>query len=228
MPGRIVDITPDLSLMEKLGSVGFAPEEALAEFVDNSIDALYDENGGSRAIRGPAVVSLSLQPERLVISDSSCGIKDFDNCLRSAWSEKKGGQTLGQFGLGMKTAAMSLGRRVTIRSKRLGETSEYRTTLDLGEWYKGGHWSLLVEDYDAKKADHYTEITIEELHVNPQLYLHDLSDRLGERFGPLIEDGQVEILVNDRKVTTEPISFLDAKDAAMGKAVKECGSHSPL
>jgi hypothetical protein len=220
---RTVDITPDLSLMEKLGSVGYTPEEALAEFVDNSIDALYDPVTGKRILAAGSEVNLSLSRERILVSDTSAGIKDFDQCMRTAWSEKKSGETLGQFGLGMKTAAMSLGRKVVIRSKRLGENSEHQTSLDLDDWYKSGKWSIQIADSPSPPSAHFTEITVEKLHVDPELYLPDLMERLGERFGPLIEDKEVVIRINGKKLETEPPMFLNAKDEGLTRAIKETG-----
>jgi histidine kinase/DNA gyrase B/HSP90-like ATPase len=220
---RTVDITPDLSLMEKLGSVGFAPEEALAEFIDNSIDALYDQETGKKVVLRAAEVEITLSDNRIVILDSSSGIKNFDQCMKSAWSEKRSGESLGQFGLGMKTAAMSLGRRVLIRSKRVGENQEHRTVLDLDDWYSAGKWSIGVDDLPSKPSAHFTEITVEKLHVDPALYLPDLAERLGERFGPLISDSEVVIRINDRKIEPEPIVFLNGRDAALLNAIKESG-----
>jgi hypothetical protein len=220
---RTVDITPDLSLMEKLGSVGFAPEEALAEFVDNSIDALYDDQTGERIVDGPAEVTIETGDGRVVVRDSSGGIKNFDSCLKSAFSEKKSGESLGQFGLGMKTASMSLGRQVEIRSKRIGEAVEHRTSLDLDAWYDQGRWAVEVEDLPSPTGAHFTEITIQKLHVPPTLYSTDLVERLGERFGPLIEDKEVVLRVNGRRVEFEPLSFLPENDKALLLAIKETG-----
>ena len=37
--GTTIDITPDKSLIQKLGLVGYRTEQAIAELLDNSIDA---------------------------------------------------------------------------------------------------------------------------------------------------------------------------------------------
>ena len=222
-PQRSVDITPDLSLMEKLGSVGFAPEEALAEFVDNSIDALYDPKSGQRVLDGPTEVTLDLTGDSILVSDTSAGIEDFDRCMKTAWSEKSGGESLGEFGLGMKTAAMSLGRRVRIRSKRIGESLEHATSLDLDEWYRQGRWSIEVEDKSSPLQDHFTEISIDKLHVDPVLYLAELKERLAERFAPLIQDKEVIIRVNKQTLHSEPPRFLDSKDKSLTFAISETG-----
>src|SRR6266480_4814807 len=98
---RTVDITPDKSLMEKLGSVGFTPEEAVSEFIDNAIDAQYDMRTGERLVPDPVTVEVFLSSNKIVIKDDAAGIADFDRCMKTAWSEKSGTSTLGRFGLGM-------------------------------------------------------------------------------------------------------------------------------
>ena len=45
MSSILVDITPDKSLIKKLGSVGYRTEQAVAELIDNSIDARFGETG---------------------------------------------------------------------------------------------------------------------------------------------------------------------------------------
>jgi histidine kinase/DNA gyrase B/HSP90-like ATPase len=220
---RSVDVTPDKSLIEKLGNVGFTPEEALAEFVDNSIDALYDNTSGKRLVDGAAEVEVLLSPSSITIADTSAGIADFDKCMVAAWSQKTSGVALGQFGLGMKTASMSLGRSVTIESKRLGESVEHKISLDLDEWYKTSTWRLEIEDKQAPLNAHFTRIRIEKLLVDPLLYVRDLRDELADRFGPLILEGDVSIRVDGKKVVPTPVEFLDEGDQSLKRAIKDLG-----
>jgi hypothetical protein len=222
---RSVDITPDKSLIEKLGSVGFSPEEAIAEFIDNSIDALYDSRTGKRIVKGPARIEVSLTATEILISDTSAGISDFDNCMKAAWSEKSGVR-LGQFGLGMKTASMSLGRLVDIHSKRIGECVEHSTTLDLDEWYKTDSWRIDVQDTTAEPSDHYTRIRIAKLLVDPLLYSVELRGELAERFGPLILDNEVVVTINGSTIQPEPIRFLPENDPSYKRVLEESGPKS--
>src|SRR5437016_4474762 len=172
---RMVDITPDKSLLEKLGSVGFVPEEAVAEFVDNALDAKYEEETGDEIIAGKIHVNVNLTPTSILVSDDSAGISDFDNCLRAAWSTKELDVFLGSYGLGLKTAAMSLGKKLKITSVRIGEGTQHRAVLDLDRWYEDPTWRIEVEDLPAKPSEHGTTIEIERLHVNPELFREDLA-----------------------------------------------------
>jgi len=218
---REIDITPDKSLMEKMGYVGFRPEEAFAEFIDNSIDAIYDPITGEPLVSLPITVIITLEENRIEIYDNSSGILDFDNCLRLAFSEKNTDFTLGEFGLGLKTASMSLGRRVTIVSKRLHENTYHKTTIDLDEWYNDPRWKIVVEDYPCDENEHWTKIIIEKLHVTPILYKEELLRDLAERFGQFIENNEIKIIINGRTVSPEPLEFMDPKDPRLQKALND-------
>ena len=221
MPRRVIDITPDKSLMEKMGYVGFKPEEAFAEFIDNSIDAIYDPVTSEPLVPLPITVTITLEKDRIEIYDNSSGILDFDNCLRLAFSEKNNDFTLGEFGLGLKTASMSLGRKVTIVSKRLHENEYHKTVIDMDEWYNDPHWRITVEDYPADENEHWTKIIIEKLHVDPTLYIEELLHDLAERFGEFVENKEIKIIVNGRTISPEPVEFMEKDDPRLLKALKD-------
>lgn len=114
MPNRRVDITPDKSLIKKLGLVGYRTEQAVAELVDNSIDARLD---GTENIW----VRLDYKLGRITVSDDGAGM-DTD-ALRDALTiarETKGEGNLGQFGLGMKSACSSLGKAFVLTTATPG------------------------------------------------------------------------------------------------------------
>ena len=64
----LVDITPDKSLVKKLGLSGYRTEQALAELVDNSIDARID------GARETVAVLLDFDGRRIVVSDDGRGM----------------------------------------------------------------------------------------------------------------------------------------------------------
>ncbi|MDH7509382.1 MAG: ATP-binding protein [Methanomassiliicoccales archaeon] len=220
---RSVDITPDKSLIEKLGSVGFTPEEAISEFIDNALDAKYDNVSGSEIIPGKITVTIDLNHDSIEIRDTSAGILDFDNCLKAARSDKISGNTLGSFGLGLKTASMSLGRRLFIESKRIHEPIGHRTVLDIDEWKETSDWIIKVEDFDAPVSDHYTHIKIDRLHVDPLLYEEELIDGLAERFDAFLEEDVLEININGKTITPEKRIFLSEDDPSLINAIESTG-----
>jgi DNA-binding protein H-NS len=221
---RTVNITPHKSLFEKIGSVGFSTEEAIAEFVDNSLDAKYNPKTGEPIIPEKIGVKLTLKPNRIIVEDNSAGIFDFDSCLKLAFSEKQFETALGQFGLGLKTASMSLGRKLTVESKRIGEKQGHRATLDLDTWYQDEEWRIGVEDFESDGASHWTCITLEKLYVDPTVYVNDLRAALSVRFGEFVLNEELSIKINGLEVVPEQRVFLDpSKDAQFERAVQDLG-----
>jgi len=220
---RSVDITPDKSLFEKLGNVGFTPEEAISEFIDNALDAKYDGATGGEIISENIKVIINLHRDSIEIIDNSAGIAQFDKCLKAAWSDKTSGATLGTFGLGLKTASMSLGRRITIESKRIGEPVGHRTVLDVDDWKKTPQWTIEIDDFPSNEDDHYTRIKIEKIYVDTSLYEDDLIKGLAERFGPFLEEEVLIIQLNGRVIQPEKQNFMAEDDPNLNHAMKSTG-----
>ena len=66
MSSRKIDITPDKSLIKKLGLVGYRTEQAVAELIDNSINARL---GGTERID----VCLDFKLGQITASDNGSG-----------------------------------------------------------------------------------------------------------------------------------------------------------
>ena len=122
MSKKIFDITPDITLMPKLGRSGYTSPQAVAELVDNSIDARIDG----------LVLDLNIKIDRNVISiaDNGTGMnqKELVEALTLAHSKKK--NMLGEFGLGLKTACNSLGSRFEIITSPKNDNKQYKIVFD--------------------------------------------------------------------------------------------------
>lgn len=205
-----VSLTPDKSLMEKIGYVGFSADQALAEFVDNALDAKYDEETGEELIEGRVSVNIIVKKDSVTCEDNSSGIKNAGDCLRLGHSLKKG--RLGTFGLGLKTAAMSLGRRFTIESGKLESSETFRICIDLDKWYENPEWQAKAEYYTANSKDHWTRITVEKLHVDfDESEIRRLREQLGFRFSEFIENKELDVKVNGYGCIYEQPLFIDRK-----------------
>ncbi|WP_287256168.1 ATP-binding protein [Mesorhizobium sp.] len=124
-----VEITPSASaLVDSLRGLGYAPETALADLVDNSISA--------EAKR----IELDLQwndgnPVAAVFDDGH-GM-DYQTLVAAMRlggtgpSTERGASDLGRFGLGLKTASLSQGRRVAVVTRREGVTSVLSLDVDV-------------------------------------------------------------------------------------------------
>ena len=197
MSDKSVDITPDKSLIKKLGLVGYRTEQAVAELVDNSIDARLD-------CTEHIDVLLDYKMRRIIVSDdgSGMGLDGLRDALTIA-KETKGNEKLGRFGLGMKSACSSLGKAFALTTSTPGSRSIFTAKYDEDRWLKDDSqdWTNFgIEEYGKEDDWHGTVITISR--VNVPLYPNQILNfrkRFGIRYGPYITDGQVRIRINSRE-----------------------------
>ncbi len=193
---KTIDITPDTSLLPKLGYAGYSPAQAIAELVDNSIDEIIEDRDLNVAVR--------IDGESISVADNAKGMSEKEVILAMtlAHSEKKG--KLGEFGLGLKTACLSLGEVFTVRTKRFGGNNEYSVTFDEAEWKCASNgWTLQLQETEAPGENHYTVVKITRLKkFYPNLHNYIRTD-LQKRFAPFINDGKVKITVNGKLCRTE-------------------------
>lgn len=139
---RTVEITPQPdALIGSLRGLGYSPETAVADLIDNSITA------GSRSIEidiqwndGSPVVAilddgLGMSPDRLAEAMRLGGAGPGIERVRS---------DLGRFGLGMKTASLSQCRRLSVVS-RTDKAAIHGLVLDV-DVIAGQGWVALIPD----------------------------------------------------------------------------------
>ncbi len=187
-----VDITPDISLLPKLGNSGYKLAEALAEFIDNSLDARLPEQKSVK-------VNISISEKRVSVEDNSSGMNEEEtiNSLKLGFSIKK--DKLGEFGLGMKTAATSLGKRFTLKTSRKGDKNWYVLDYDEESWKENLDWKSQELKVIPKnnKREYGTSIIIQDLKFKyyPNLVTNTKRE-LSFRFAPYLENKLLEINVN--------------------------------
>ena len=186
-----IDVTPDQSLMPKLGSAGYSAPQAIAELVDNSIDAILD---GEKLL-----VSIKISKDEIVVADNARGMEKraISNAMKLAHSEKRG--KLGQFGLGLKTACFSLGRLFEIKTSAAGSLFEYRVVIDEDRWLREEeHWKVGLHEEPADSSDHFTIVRVAKLRNSYPGLKELVFDDLGRRYSPYLTNGDVEIKVNGK------------------------------
>lgn len=201
----LLDITPDKSLIRKLGSTGYRTYEAISELVDNSIDA----RGGRRvAVR----VSIGYADGSMGVDDDGVGmgLAELGDAMTVAreTARPRGGR-LGMFGLGMKAACSFLGRSFSVATSEAGSGTEYLVDYDEDGWEGDESVGWRSFPYREREkpdpAAHGTRIRIGRLRV--PVYAEQTTvfkKRLGERYAEYIRQGQAEIRVNS--VACEPVS----------------------
>ena len=199
-----INILPDRSLMPKIGQTGYSVLQAISELVDNSIDAR--EDGKVLTVE----IFFDSNKGIVEVSDDGVGMNEQTaaNSMRLAHSAKK--NKLGEFGLGLKTAATSLGKNFQIATTQKGSDEEYIMEYDEEKWLKSGDWTKhemkIKSGVDKRRSG--TTIHIRDLHFKHYGNLPgNIRKDLATRFAPFIENGEVKIKVNTKWCEPEPLDL---------------------
>ena len=140
-------------MLEALRGLGYSTAAALADIVDNSISAGATEVRIDFGWAGPQ--------SRVAVIDNGRGMSDAE--LESAMTlgdksplDVRDTGDLGRFGMGLKTASLSQGRRLTVATRRAGARSCLRWDLDAMALDPSGGW-LLFEG-PAPGSEAFTEV----------------------------------------------------------------------
>ena len=140
--GNIIQSIPEAKLLlASLRSVGYTEETAIADIVDNCISAKAKHID----------IIFETDKMRILILDDGIGMTAqalIENMRigSSDPSKQRDDTDLGRFGMGMKTAAFSLGKRLTVVT-RFEETTS-NAAWDLDKIPDIG-WNLIIEESDS-------------------------------------------------------------------------------
>ncbi|KKT57428.1 MAG: hypothetical protein UW81_C0024G0003 [Candidatus Giovannonibacteria bacterium GW2011_GWC2_44_9] len=194
-----IDITPDKSIYHKIGEANYSISDALAELVDNSIDAA-NEDGVE------IFIVLDKKGEKIIVEDNGQGMSKeiASKSLVLAYSKKH--DALGEFGLGLKSACTSLGTIFVITSTPKGSEEKYTLEYNKEQFLQSSDWHKYpLTIIKAPKNEHGTKIEISSLKI--KLYdalVTRLKEDLAKRYGPYIEHNNVVIKVGLRRETAKP------------------------
>lgn len=208
MTTKIFDIPPDTSVFEKLGATGEPAYKAIAELIDNSIDASDPGN--------PVIVELNFDVHRgkvknIVIEDNASGMtqEGLVNALKIGRSDKANQKKIGRFGMGMKTALASLGRAWTINTCTREDKLASQTTEDLDRFVSSGKWQIEVNSV-PKVFSHGTRIELTRCeHITATHFEQSLNNNLGELFKHFLESGTLQLYVNGEPVGLPEVNLID-------------------
>lgn len=203
---KIPSIPQACMLLASLRSVGYTEEAAIADIADNSIAA------------GASEIHIAFDWDKKIISIVDNGQGMTQNELyknmqigSSNPSAVRSDRDLGRFGMGMKTAAFSLGKKVTVVTSQDGNISN--ASWDLNKVDDIG-WNLLVSD-DKEYAsflqgfeEHGTAVIISDLDkiiddadpIKSKRYfysvIHKVEKHLSLTFHRFISEDGLQIFIN--------------------------------
>ncbi len=186
---------------------------ALAEFVDNSTQAFYDNRddllGAFTKEKSQLEVHInyhkgvekSLKEDYFEIIDNSIGMSS--GKLKEAFSigsppQNPNGRS--RYGLGMKTAAFWLGDEWTVTTTRLNDSKELTLRLNAHS-ISAGNLELRIDEKDVDIKQHYTRIRIEQLHRRFKTRsIHKIKSYLSSIYRFDLDDKQLALFWNNEPV----------------------------
>lgn len=207
-----IESIPDARLLlTSLRSVGYSEETAIADIIDNCISAKADTIN----------ICFDFHKKRIIITDNGIGMGD-DELIQNMRIGSSDPDTvrdendLGRFGMGMKTAAFSIGKKLTVITKS-GNTIN-NASWDLDQIPKIG-WNLIISDneciseFSSLLDKQGTVIVIENLDrifdsddenkVKKKFYkiIKHVEQHLSLIFHRFIEEDGLIITINNTKIT---------------------------
>lgn len=213
MDNITIDATPDKSLIKKLGMVGYRTEQAVAELIDNSIDARIGET------RLDVKIRFDHSDHEITIEDDGCGmsLEELQDAWTIARSTDGSQRRLGRFGIGMKSACSALGGMFTISTTAQGADKELVLKYDEVQWLQdddAGWSNIVIEQHDTDKKTHGTVIRISKTSIPMySTQAKNFVDRFSTRYGPYISSGEIRIVINGKECV--------AKDPEIKKGSRE-------
>jgi hypothetical protein len=228
---RNLDLTPDTSLLAKIGVGNFTVAEAIAELIANSFDARVYSTVEDQDFAAPIEIDVKVAGDSISIIDNGKGMtpevleaaltlaKDMDEITGNTRSR------MGLFGLGMKSASSSLGKAWTVTTKTAEAAMPVSVAFDLDTFASEKNWSGELVELDDKsdnplaEYEHGTCIHITKLH-------HDspsegpILELLGTSYKPLISAENV-IRVNGQAVMAKPYNLLDGSKIVIDIVIDE-------
>ena len=211
-----IKVQPHKSIYRKLGRSSHGFNESISEFVDNSIDAMTDTQGSGRE---KLEININLIYRKQLVDKQYVTIRDNANGMKESIATKaiilaeseKGEENLGQYGFGLKTAALSIGKTFTISTGVEGEKNAVFLEFDEEKWETDATqtWdSYPCKIIEKPQKDHGTNIEIKNLKIKlTDTKLQSLFRDLSRRYRTYIEKGNVVIKVNTVMCVPEKIKW---------------------
>jgi hypothetical protein len=121
---KTVPISPHAGkVTDALSRIGYSIEEAAADLIDNAIDA-----GATKVLL--RFVHDGSEIRRILVADNGKGMtrQELLAAMQFGSARERKSDSLGKFGMGLKTAALSQGRSLTVVSRKRSRVSSCRWT----------------------------------------------------------------------------------------------------
>lgn len=208
------DLTPNAAkLIESLRYLTYTNCSAIADIIDNSLDALADN------------IYIDIADNNIIsILDDGFGMDEnkMYEAIKLGSDTEKDQSELGRFGMGLVTASISMARRIEVLSKQEGGIL-HKVVLDLDYIVNTNKWETQVSEVTPTDillfgdSDHGTLVRIlkvDKLDGTKNVLSNKLSNHISERFHKFIEAGK-NIVLNGKKIIAYDPLERDKDDTAI-------------
>jgi hypothetical protein len=155
MAKKTMILLPDPSrLIEGLRDTGYDFNTAVADVIDNSVDAQASTIDVRilKDVDGEVVVD---------IIDDGCGMteKELVDAMQYGAHGKKSPSRLGKFGLGLKTASTAFCKQLIVVSRKTAKQKPAKAVWDLEHVSAVNKWELIIEDPSPEELQALDEVT---------------------------------------------------------------------
>lgn len=213
MKQEVINIEVGTSIQLQFQRTQMKLENIFKEFIDNSLQSyLTKENNDELKKNGTnkCIITIKISEDEIEIKDNAYGM-DLEAFKRALTLNEKNKNypdgSLGEFGMGLKYAAISLGNKYTIESKMLGDHKKYSATIDSELLKQNIKTVSAIVDELQPKNQHYTKITITNLIVKITQKDRDyLRDKLSKIYHIYLgnDDLEITILPNQKVIYNPP------------------------
>jgi hypothetical protein len=211
-----VNIRPGVSVLTVLAHLNYRPWFALAEFVDNSIQSFLTNREKLREANQTKLrVAIDINTAdggSITVRDNAAGIAaaDFPRAFRPAElpPDRSG---LGEFGMGMKSAACWFAPRWSVRTAAFGEGVERSVSFDIDQIVRDSLEELDVKSRKCRIDDHFTEIVLRDLHRVPVgRTVSKIRSHLTDIYRIFVRDNVLELRFNGEELRYRRPDILEA------------------
>lgn len=159
---HLYDVTPNPRFLESNREVGYDNYQAINDIVDNSVDAIMECEDNSNPFIKILTKFSDKGKGRIIIVDNGVGmVKErlIEAMRLGSNTEKDRNSELGFFGVGLKSAATSIGRGFKIITKHID--GDYLCGIfDLDRAIKEQSWKFVsVENANNEEIEYFNELT---------------------------------------------------------------------
>ena len=139
-----IEVRPDPMIYRSIKRAGYNWHQAILDILDNGVDAIRAEsNKTTTAEDYSGTINFSVKRKNgkldsIIIADNGTGIEPnmLPKCFTLGKSIKVNGDNLGVYGVGLKSAGLSLARKITIVSRAEASANFCFAVLDHSQGIK--------------------------------------------------------------------------------------------